>query len=375
MQFDLFYHVVRKFNKRRNIIMFGCGTLILLSTIMIYSESAMGDTQLITQNMSDTPKSATNYGHLQISEQNNWSTYPEIAQGKGTYDEPYIIDGVTFDANYLKFSLKISNTQDYMIFRNCVFNGSYNGDSGSFIIDSCSNIDIISCEIINNEQTGLFIKDSQNITVFQTTIEYNSDTGISCSNSSNITFESNIIEATDGIGILIESNSHNIEILKNGIGYNEIGIKIMSSSSYVNVTENDFDGNSNYHVILVQSSFNSIIGNTLSENDGNEIIDESNDETNTIRDNSITYLLGEFYLEQDYMLLVYYGLIIGIVITAVIIGRIRKRKRSANKQKINVNRIKDFCPHCGEILPKIPHKEISNQPRVNYCEHCGEKIL
>ncbi|WP_371805558.1 hypothetical protein [Candidatus Lokiarchaeum ossiferum] len=34
MQFDLFYQAVKKLNLRRNIIMFGCGTLIFLYSVM-----------------------------------------------------------------------------------------------------------------------------------------------------------------------------------------------------------------------------------------------------------------------------------------------------------------------------------------------------
>ena len=375
MQFDLFYQVVKKLKLRRNIVIFGCGTLILFSMITVYLEGITEDSTIITQKMNHTPNSATNFEHLQISNQNNWSNYPEIAHGKGTYTDPYIIDGITFDANFQKYSLIISKTQDYMIFRNCVFNSSYSGESGSLTIDSCSNIDIINCNIINNEQTGLYIKNSQNITVYRTTIEYNSFEGISCSNSSNITFESNTIWANEGIGILIESDSHHIEIFNNEIGYNEIGVKIMGFSTYINVTENYFDENHGNPVILINSSFNSIIGNQLYENGENQILDESDDKTNTIRDNSIAYPLNHVDGPTLILMIIQYGMIVVALISVYLIRRKILKKRAEFRNRVKSSKKIEFCDNCGEKLSEILWNEFQRSSDNIFCEHCGENLL
>ena len=115
--------------------------------------------------------------------------------GAGTWDEPYIIENVTINANSNNFGILINNSNNiYFKIRNCtIFNSA-----------------------LGNLNAGIRLENSDNGTLINNTCSDNNENGILMLNCVNITITDNTIENNTQYGVYInDSNCENINIYNN----------------------------------------------------------------------------------------------------------------------------------------------------------------
>ncbi|TFF87519.1 MAG: hypothetical protein EU548_10185, partial [Promethearchaeota archaeon] len=251
----------------------------------------------------------------------NWtainSTY-DWCNGKGTKDEPYIIENITIDAGGSGSCLTIQNSIVYFIIRNCTFYNSgsvfpnagiymYNVNNGTLVNNTCSRnnfhgIYLRNCdknEILNNTANdnayrGIWLDDS----------DYNNVTG-------NIANGNSVSDPTGYQGIWLSGSSTKNQIINNTLKNNPWGISIedgnmnliyrntiiytsyiyggtgiyLLSNSKNNITKNEITGAS-ISIYLSYSHFNNVTANII--NGGSTGIRVASSDDNFVSGNNIT---------------------------------------------------------------------------------------
>jgi parallel beta-helix repeat protein len=201
---------------------------------------------------------------------NNWTD--AVAEGwcsgNGKFNDPYIIENVTFDGGGVNPCLEIQNSDAAFLINNCTFfrpgaMGVYPGlylnnvDNGTIVYSNFS--------YSSGMGTGIRVRVSQNNTIENNTVQDCYD-GIWLNFSPNNRIINNRIYNNRGEGILIESNSPNNNITDNRI-YNSAfyGIQITSNSRIQVINNTIYNQPSDYGIQLSSSgSGNSdIINNTF----------------------------------------------------------------------------------------------------------------
>ncbi|MHA2184727.1 MAG: NosD domain-containing protein, partial [Promethearchaeota archaeon] len=139
----------------------------------------------------------------------NWSETKQAydwCDGEGTWEEPYIIENVTINANNSKYCILINNslTEPFIIRNSNFFNSSANF-------------------------AGIELYNTNNGTLFKNNISLNNGIGIRLFNSDNNSISNNIIKNnTDGI--IIGDLCTNNTIITNKITDNSVGVNLSSTS-------------------------------------------------------------------------------------------------------------------------------------------------
>ncbi|MEJ2293751.1 MAG: NosD domain-containing protein [Candidatus Lokiarchaeota archaeon] len=265
---------------------------------------------------------------------NNWSASEvvyDFIQGSGVYNDPYIIENITI--KNLKNGndvIKIENTQDYFIIRNCkIF------DSGASIYNSEINLinsskgTLFNNTLSSNVGTGISLVKCHNISIIENILFNNTYVGIGLNQSyDNFILHNNANyqgkDASSGFGLSLYK-SHNNSISENSLSYNSaIGI-LLANSSNNNVTFNSAQHNYLGLHLTQNSNYNYIIHNDLRNNEYCYTVDNDS-EGNILEDNDCGGVGVEFY---------FFLIAFGIVFTLALIGFIiaLKRRRKLKKQR------------------------------------------
>ena len=207
-------------------------------------------------------------------ENNGWGNF-DFVLGQGTWDDPYLIENLNVNAGEESSAIRIENSKDFVIIRNCIFTNSgylfenagitlirsdniriencYAGDGykGLFMM-YCDSIQIVNSTFSKNSlqgafleachydsilgntfsynEMGLFTRDSHHETIEYNTIKDSTDEGYSLHNCYEISIKYNIIKGNKGNGLEV-TERYNNTISYNRITSNKIGIEIGLGSS------------------------------------------------------------------------------------------------------------------------------------------------
>ncbi len=206
-------------------------------------------------------------GQQNIDGESNWTDAIGAGwcQGSGTWDYPYLIENVTFDANFGSYGLNISNSNNfYFKINNCTFkratisglycsntaNGTIlnskfidNQQYGMTIIQS-NNFTIQNNNISDNDKYGLYLGFTHNSTIVNNTIQNNINYGIFNTDSHNNTFKENVIrnhlDVLQGFGLWL-SSSNNSRVEHNSFYLHNRSIFVSGDSGFCDntkITEN-----------------------------------------------------------------------------------------------------------------------------------------
>ena len=215
----------------------------------------------------------------------NWSatesTY-DWCTGTGTWEDPYLIENVTVDAQNSGSSIFIENTDDYFIIHNCtIINGEASGGQAGIKLNYVSN-GTINQNMITENYAGMYLSNVENITVIDNDIIDNAGQGIvlfhsnknfilenfqtgsnyyglflnANSNNNSIignTFQNNTVQPTYGEGIRI-LNSKDNDIINNILINNNKGIRIENNSNNNTIIQNVIESNSDYGAFVIANT-------------------------------------------------------------------------------------------------------------------------
>lgn len=235
--------------------------------------------------------SSGNFFWEEINQNFDWCS------GSGTFDDPYIIEGIMVNGTYKNCGIGIRDyTDGYFIIQNCtIMNGSgnINGYGGGLYlgnvkngkiinnnctlnvmhgmyIESVSNITIHGNDFINNGHGGIRLYGNvENITISNNNCSQNSNDGLLINglNPFNITIKNNILNNNGESGIEI-TNGEKCRIRNNTISYNLNGIQLKSGADEISIENNTFY--KNYRGLQLQSlepsnkiCFNRILNSTF----------------------------------------------------------------------------------------------------------------
>ncbi|MFW9990007.1 MAG: nitrous oxide reductase family maturation protein NosD [Candidatus Odinarchaeota archaeon] len=301
--------------------------LILLTSLLFFYKITVDPTLNNIENIfkeKKPKKSGFWLGEPIYINNDNWSSsgVPWIQVGAGTEENPHRIENVTINGNRASTCIRIINSSDYFVIKNCtLYNSNYDGtlqdscgiylyntDNGTIInntITKCgialymgwSNDNLFEKnKVFNNYHDGLDIMYSLNNDFINNTI-LNNTMGINIQRSRFNKFKDNIIYKNRDLGIRLYSDSRNNTIIRNNISSNgNIGVFIWNSNSnsirFNDIIQNDGIGISLEGSYPVNSDNNSIINNYIYNNTGIGIYIEDGTDNN-INDNDIINNQGD----------------------------------------------------------------------------------
>jgi len=307
----------------------------------------------------------------------SWAISQPWCSGLGTWNNPYIIENITINAQYQGSCIRIVDTFKYYVIRNVtVFNSGYDYSDAGIRLEWTENGEIVNSTISFN-WNGIIFNDGVH----------------------GITISNNDINSNNKNGIFFEYNCNYNNISENTIFYNINGISIFDSQ-YNSISDNwivaSYYGNQNsYGIYLDHSNYNHIFRNNI---EGfSKCIYERSCVENYIHDNPC---FSPFTFNPGVVFIIV--LIITIILVSAIILvtlLIRSRKSSKDKRarfkiskeevlltspkiddtmqaakmgyqkakeiELDIINQKSECPHCGYIL----------SVKGEFCTNCGRSIF
>lgn len=204
---------------------------------------------------------------IAIYSDNQFTFENGVSKGRGTADDPFIIEGKEIHS-YSTVAIHIANTTKYCIIRNNYIEGKRN--NFAILIENASNI-TIEKNILFNNSIGVYIKNSKSIAINNNNFIDN-NYGVYLSSSSNVTIYSNEIvkereieNNKDGVFLYL---SKGVMVEENNITNNDYGIWIgLSNNCSLNnnlIQRNKKDGIAIYFSKDISIRENKIINNTES---------------------------------------------------------------------------------------------------------------
>jgi parallel beta-helix repeat protein len=218
----------------------------------------------------------------------NWSatnTTYAWCNGAGTLSDPYIIENVTINGQFVDTAFYVSNGP-YFIIRNCtIYNAQGTSNSGGLRV-LANNALIMNNTIYDNKGVGIYAN-GENITIVNNTVYNNNSTGIVTSiNDKFFNVSGNIVYDNyySGIQLAVSDNSS----VYNNTAYNNGGDGItILGGEYNIISNNTLKENKLYGIGLVGgASNNTVINNFLYKNLKGCIWDQFPDKNNTIANNT-----------------------------------------------------------------------------------------
>ena len=287
--------------------------LLFLISIFSYSPTATSKTEVFQTNIKeDTLKSSKFWnltGSLILIDDSIWNKnwaytawHYDWCSGSGSWTDPYVIENVTINGQYLSSCIDIRNSDKYFIIRNCTLYNSRNFPCIYFLYTN--NGKIIDNNCSDNNGDGIYLRDSNNNTLSGNTLINNRGDGINLVFSNTNTLSGNTFDNNRYGGIYL-SMSDNIKLLDNIAINNSGGIILHNSNSSMllgntannnsagislgNSFNNTLSGNSvsynNYYGIYVSNSDNNTLSGNFASNNDDHGINLYNSDNNTLSGN------------------------------------------------------------------------------------------
>jgi len=196
----------------------------------------------------------------------NWTdtNFPWIQNRTGTWNDPHIIENVTINGSNSSWCIKIEDSNQNCIIRNCTL---YN---------------------TGQDYGGIMLINSNNTRIYNNTCSYSTD-GIYLEGSNNNTLSGNNVYDTL-FGIVFENCNNNTIIRNNIYDMYWTGINLNNCSRNI-ISENILYASSNGGISLAESNNNTILGNVIYNSDSGMSFNFCNNniiEGNTVYDTHLT---------------------------------------------------------------------------------------
>ena len=242
------------------------------------------------------PQSMQNQEQIWIDGNDALASFCAEFSGNGTESNPFIIEGITIDFNYnlhgfygiLMAGITITNTNAFLIIRNCNFQQQYDGQyelARGIFLYNCTHV-TVDQNYIKGGSCGISVWLSNNCTISDNYCSGSlGENGIDIHSSRNITIKHNTCSNNNQYGINL-SNVNNSNIIQNICFGNWDGI-YLSSSNNNTISSNDCYlhswGGLGNGIVLEASKFNLLAGNNCSENVRGIILINKSDNNTVIK--------------------------------------------------------------------------------------------
>lgn len=208
--------------------------------------------------------------------------------GTGTVSDPYIIENLIINGNWIGSGITVKNSNVYFIIRNCVVyctgSGSWPNFEAGIKLVNTYNGKLIDNYCYDNLDDGIFLDNSDNNHIIGNIAGDNNKDGIYLYNSHNNYISDNYLDANGDHGIYLRESSSNI-IEGNFATTNRNGI-FVHEGDYNQLIRNELFGNTysgiyfyggfpsphnRYNTISENNIYNNYIGISLSLSDYNAI--------------------------------------------------------------------------------------------------------
>lgn len=227
----------------------------------------------------------------------NWSStdLPWIQNRTGTWGDPHIIENVTINGGNTRWCIKIEDSNQFCIIRNCtLYNAGSGACYGALWLWNCNNCRIINNNCSDNSDIGIYLIESCNNTIEGNLANRNMD-GIYLQQPcfKNIISENNMSDninaginlqleccnnsilgnrlIRNNIGVLFNRNCNNNTIFNNIFNDNDEGIFFdgFAGNPCKNNTikENNFYNQDSRGIRFRECNYNKILNNNISNND------------------------------------------------------------------------------------------------------------
>ena len=275
---------MKKFKTRVFFVMIIALFLVTGSTIVVnptVTEDSDNKTSMQTR-VEITPSYSVS-DPIVITHDDNFTT--EGFTGGGTWNDPYVLDGVSITTN--GHCISISHTRAVFVIENCLLT-STSGQSGLGVYLNNASEGSIESSIITEKETGVYLASgSDNCTLNNITIFNNDHYGVRNLGANNVTLmdntiyghsnygfytaagdcilNNNTIHDNEGSGVYLDDNTYNITLTNNTIFSNYDGITV-DESDPLTFVNNSIKDNWNYGVYLHYTDMCTFVNNTFENN-------------------------------------------------------------------------------------------------------------
>ncbi|MFX1387705.1 MAG: nitrous oxide reductase family maturation protein NosD [Promethearchaeota archaeon] len=231
----------------------------------------------------------------------NWSatnTTYDWCNGKGTIDDPYVIENVTIYGGRPPGCILIENCSDYFLIRNCTLKQAYIYNNPGIHLNNSIN-GIITNNTIDTSTFGIYLYNSSSTQIFDNRI-YSNKYGVYLNNSNNNNITQNYIGHNNNTAITL-AYSFNNTIHKNKLNDNPTTIRLFYSNK-TTISENVIFNYRKYGISLEFSNNNSISKNYINNLFnvqvylGNTSVSIYKSLNNTVENNRLLYVWRGLYL-------------------------------------------------------------------------------
>ena len=160
--------------------------------------------------------------------------------GRGTKDNPYIIENLIINGSGFTYCIWIENTDVYFVIRNCKLFGAMDNKEPwgcSIYLKNVKNGIILNNTCTENEDDGIYLYQSSNNILSNNTCTYNANHNIALLHASNNIITRNNCIGSKKCGIFISGSDNNILTNNTCVVNGRDGIHIVGSSNNV-ITHN-----------------------------------------------------------------------------------------------------------------------------------------
>jgi len=373
---------VKNFNTRIFFVMIIALFLVTGSTIVVGpSVTEDSDNKISMQTQVEITPSYSVHDPIVITHDDNFTT--EGFTGGGTWNNPYVLDGVSITTN--GYCISISHTRAVFLIENCLLtstseqtgrgvylNNATDGsvessiitgkDNGVYLISSSNNCTFINNSIYNNADSGVRNWGAYNVTLTNNTIYGHSYYGFYTA-SGDCTLNNNTIHDNENSGVFLDDNTYNITLTNNTIFSNKYGIFADQSYSHTFVN-NTIKDNWYFGVHLQFNDMCTFVNNTF-VNNGISLSDFDEDGWyHNFTDNTVNGKpLGYFWNSTDIIL---DGDLYGLVILANCTN-ITVRDGSINNSSTGI--LVGYSPNCT-LVNNTLYNHTGQGIRVRLSDNC-----
>ncbi|KKL25432.1 hypothetical protein LCGC14_2405360 [marine sediment metagenome] len=228
-----------------------------------------------------------------LDPENNWETFilaNPWCIGTGEPGNPYIIYGVSIDANGSQYCVVIKNSNKlFQIDNGFFFNTSQYEISAGIYLSNVSNGYLLNSEFSNNGFFGIEVINSSYLTILRNYFHNNGAMGIYYGSVQNSSILENDINNHGGNGIELY-NSKGISAIRNDIISSDYYGILLDRTNNSQISNNLISQNTD-GIALIKSNGNSITNNTISNISESGILIQIYSHNNTISNNIISNAL------------------------------------------------------------------------------------
>ncbi|MFX0100700.1 MAG: right-handed parallel beta-helix repeat-containing protein [Candidatus Hodarchaeota archaeon] len=261
-------HLIRK--KKGNRALIGLAVVIVVATTLVFQIDIMKKGEPDPEAGAAMPRSSIAHPIINLDGNTALAGFTNNTGGNGSsWEQAVVIEDLEITAGTDEHCINISNTDLYLVIRDCTLSGATSNDRAGIYLDNCTNVNVTGNEVTGNYH-GVYLYFSNNNTISGNKATGNTGAGIILSLANNNTISGNNATGNPGSGIVLSFSHENTISGNNATGNSNDGIFLYWSNNNT-ISGSHAMENGNNGIFLVSSNNNTISGNHVTGNDNDAI--------------------------------------------------------------------------------------------------------